>query len=67
MDDEQILSENYNPLHEVLNTIERYDPQGGDHVPTEADIAGHEAWARTQYGDDAWAAYCRGGWADPWY
>ncbi|GLZ81391.1 hypothetical protein Afil01_61980 [Actinorhabdospora filicis] len=60
------MDENWNPFHAVLDTIAKYDPEGGETEPTESDRDAHEAWARERYGDETWEAYRRGGWHDPY-
>lgn len=48
---------------DVLYTIQRADPDGGEREPTAADYAAFEAWARQGFGDAAWEVYSAGGWA----
>ena len=47
----------------ALDHIQSVDPDGGERAPTPADHEAHEVWARLNYGDDIWALYLRGGWA----
>jgi hypothetical protein len=37
--------------------IARYDPQGGDHKPTLAEMDGHREWAIRTYGIETWRSY----------
>jgi hypothetical protein len=48
--------------YEHLLVIEKYDPDGGETRPTEAQYAAHEAWAISQFGQAAWDRYREGGW-----
>ncbi len=50
-----------------LRAIERYDPDGGDREPTDADYLAHETWARQAFGDDVWNTYRQGGWDEARY
>jgi hypothetical protein len=50
-------------LLRMLKTIEEYDPDGGERMPTEADYVAHKTWAVTAYGADVWALYRKGNWA----
>lgn len=52
-------------VRSTLNAIQDRDPDGGETEPTADDYARFERWAIEAYGVEAWAAYTRGGWADP--
>lgn len=48
---------------DVLYAIQRFDPDGGEREPTEADYIAFEAAVRRDFGDAAWEVYRAGGWA----
>ena len=50
----------------ALKHIESRDPNGGEKQPTKADYANHKKWAISQYGQQTWKTYSKGGW-DPQY
>ena len=47
---------------DALKIIERNDPDGGSHQPTEADYANHQRWAIETFGMEVWKKYSQSGW-----